>query len=268
MLPARRDRGPGGRIAWRSPPGRFHPFSGLGTSMSEILPGVHLVDGVNPSPDFTTNMLLLKDAKGGSWTLVDTGLPPGKSPHDVVAQLEKYCAAHNVALSAIRNILITHLHADHTGNLKALAERTKARVFTHWIEACYIAGDPPYKGPGMPPPDRVDISEKLRDGDHVDVFDGVVAYATPGHTPGHTSYYCPTRKILFAGDSVFNVGGKIVISQKQYTFSQSLALISLRRMASWDIDAVVMYHGAPILHGAGPMLKAAAREGYGTDPEN
>jgi glyoxylase-like metal-dependent hydrolase (beta-lactamase superfamily II) len=236
--------------------------------MPEILPGVHLVDGVNPSPDFTTNMLLLKDAKGSSWTLLDTGLPPGKSPVNVVAQLESYCQAQKIPFSSIRNILITHLHADHTGNLKALAERTKARTFTHWIEACYIAGDPAYKGPGMPPPDRFDISEKLHDGEQIDVFEGVVAYATPGHTPGHTSYYCPSRKILFAGDSLFNVGGKIVVSQKQYTFSQSLAVISVRRLAHLDVESVVQYHGAPVLKGAGPMVKAAAHEGYGAPPEN
>lgn len=237
--------------------------------MSEILPGVHLIDGVNPSPQFTTNILLLKDAKGGTWTLLDTGLPAGKSPVNVVDLIERYCGDHKIPFSSIRHILITHLHADHTGNLKALAERTKARVFTHWIEACYLAGDPPYRGPGMPPPDRFDVSEKLRDGEAIDVFDGLVAYATPGHTPGHTSYYCPSRKILFAGDAVFGTAsGGLELSQKQYTFSQSLALISVRRAATWDVESVIEYHGSPVLRGGGAALRAAAKAGYGSDPEN
>lgn len=237
--------------------------------MTEILPGVHLVDGVNPSPDFTTNILLLKDAKGSSWTLLDTGLPRGKSPVDTAKVIEQYGERHGIPLSSVKHILITHLHADHTGNLKALVERTKAKTYTHWIEACYIAQDPPYKGPGMPPPDRVDITEKLRDGDKLDhVFDGVVALATPGHTPGHTTYYCPSRKILFAGDSVFGGNGGMVVSAKEYTFSQSLAVISLRRLATLDVESVIMYHGSPILKGAGAKLKSAAKEGYGSDPEN
>lgn len=236
--------------------------------MAEILPGVHLVDGVNPSPDFTTNILLLKDKKGGSWTLLDTGLPPGKSPTNASEQIEKYGQHHGIPLSSIKHILITHLHADHTGNLKVLAERTKAKVYAHWIEASYIEGDPPYKGPGMPPPDRVPISEKLRDNTELEVFDGVVALATPGHTPGHTTYYCPSRKLLFAGDAVFNVSGKIEVSVKDYTFSQSLAVISLRRLAALDVESVIMYHGSPVLKGAGALLKDAAKKGYGADPEN
>lgn len=237
--------------------------------MSEILPGVHQIEGINPSPEFTTNVLLLKDAKGGTWTLLDTGLPAGKSPVNVIGQIEKYCAGHQIPISSIRHILITHLHADHTGNLKALAERTKAKVYAHWVEACYIAGDPPYKGPGMPPPDRFEVTEKLRDGAQLDLFDGLVAYSTPGHTPGHTSYYCPSRKILFAGDSLFGTkGGGLEVSQKDYTFSQSLAVISVRRQASWDVESVIEYHGAPVLKGAGAALKAAAKAGYGRDPEN
>lgn len=236
--------------------------------MAEILPGVHLIDGVDPSPSFTTNIVLLKDAKGGGWTLLDTGLPAGKSPAPVVGLLEKYAQAHGIALSSIRNILITHLHADHTGNLKELAAKTKAKVYAHWVEAAFLAGDPPYKGPGMPPPDRVEVHEKLKDGTALDVFDGLVAVASPGHTPGHLSYYCPSRKILFAGDAVFNVEGRIVVSSKEFTFSQSLALISLRRLATLDVESVVMYHGTPVLHGGAAPLRAAAREGYGSEPTN
>ncbi len=236
--------------------------------MPEILPGVHLVEGVSPSPDFTTNILLLKDKKGGSWTLLDTGLPPGKAPTDVAAQIEKYGQQHGIPLSSVKNIVITHLHADHTGNLKALQAKTGAKVFAHWIEAAYIEGDPPYKGPGMPPPDRVQITEKVRDHTELDLFDGLVALYTPGHTPGHTTYYCPSRKILFAGDSVFNMGGTFEVSAKDYTFSQSMAVISLRRLATLDVESVIMYHGAPVLKGGAAHLKAAAKKGYGSTPEN
>ncbi|MDE1821995.1 MAG: MBL fold metallo-hydrolase [Euryarchaeota archaeon] len=230
--------------------------------MPEILPGVHLVEGVNPSPDFTTNVLLLKDAKGATWTLLDTGLPPGKAPTNAIPQIESYLARHGTDLSAVRNILITHLHADHTGNLKELARRTGAKVFAGREEAEYLEGRKVYTGPGMPPPDRVDIHEKLKDGDTIDLFEGLVALATPGHTPGHTSYYCPSRRVLFPGDSVFNVGGKIAVSLKEYTFSPTLAISSLRREAGLDVESVVMYHGAPVLSGGGAMLRSAAQSGY------
>ena len=226
--------------------------------MTEILPGVHAIDGIDPSPDFTTNVLLLKDAKGGTWTLLDTGLPKEAGYDGGPAIVERYCAQHSIPLGSIRRIVITHLHLDHTGGLGELARKTGARIFAHWIEAAFIAKDPPYEGPGMPPKEAIQVHEKLKDGDTLDSFEGLVAYHSPGHTPGHTSYYCPARKILFAGDAVFNTGGKLVVSLKEYTFSSPLAQISVRRLAGLPVESVIQYHGAPVLKGGGKLLSAAA----------
>lgn len=227
--------------------------------MAEILPGVHAIDGIDPSEDFTTNVLLLKDAKGGTWTLLDTGLPAGEGYPGGAVAIERYCHAKNIPLSSIRRILLTHLHLDHTGNLTELAKRTGAKVLSHWIEAAFIAKDPPYTGPGLPPKVAFEVSERLKDGDPVDAFEGLVAYHTPGHTPGHTSYYCPSRKILFAGDALFGEAGSLVVSPPQYTFSSPLASISLRRLSELDVEAVVQYHGAPALKGGRAQLAGALK---------
>lgn len=228
--------------------------------MSEILPGVHAIDGINPSDDFTTNVLLLRDAKGGSWTLLDTGLPASDGYPGGAAAVERYCASHHIPLTSIQRILITHLHLDHTGNLATLAKKTGAKIFAHWLDAAFIAKNPPYTGPGMPPRDAVEVTEKLKDGDEVDAFEGLVAVHTPGHTPGHVSYFCPARRILFAGDAVFGEGSGLVVSTPQYTFSSPLALISLRRLAELDVEAVVEYHGTPVLKGGKAKLADAARK--------
>lgn len=227
--------------------------------MAEILPGVHAIDGIDPSEDFTTNVLLLKDAKGGTWTLLDTGLPAGEGYPGGAVAIERYCKAKGIPLSSIHHILLTHLHLDHTGNLAEMAKKTGAKVLSHWIEAAFIAKNPPYTGPGMPPRDAFEVSEKLKDGDTVDSFEGLVALHTPGHTPGHTSYYCPSRKILFAGDAVFGEGGSLVVSTPQYTFSPPLATISVRRLAELDVEAVVEYHGHPILKEGKARLAGALR---------
>lgn len=227
--------------------------------MSEILPGVHAIDGIDPSPDFTTNVLLLKDERGGTWTLLDTGLPKQPGYDGGASIVERYCAKNSIPVSSIKRILLTHLHLDHTGSLADMAKKTGARIYAHWIEAAFIAKNPPYEGPGMPPREAVNVHEKFKDGDTVDAFDGLVAYHTPGHTPGHTSFYSPSRKILFAGDAVFNNGGVLVVSPKEYTFSGPLATISLRRLAELDVEAVVQYHGAPMLKGGKKHLADAAR---------
>ncbi len=226
--------------------------------MSEILPGVHAIDGIDPSPDFTTNVLLLKDAHGGTWTLLDTGLPKDDGYDGGPAIVERYCDQHGIALSAIKRIVLTHLHLDHTGGLHELARKTGAKTYAHWIEAAFIAKHPAYEGPGMPPREPFEIHEKIKDGDQLDSFEGLVAYHSPGHTPGHTSYYCPARKILFAGDAVFNTGGKLVVSLKEYTFSSPLAQISVRRLSGLDVESVIQYHGAPLLRSGKRALEGAA----------
>jgi len=217
--------------------------------MVEILPGVHQVEGVDPSPDFTTHVYLVKD-KGASWTLIDTGLPGSHT-----ATLA-YLAKVKVEPTAVKKILLTHLHRDHTGSLKILAEKTRARTFAHWIEAAYIANDPKYDGPGSPPAEPFRVDETLKDGDAVDAAGGLIAYHTPGHTPGHTSYYQPEHKILFSGDLFFGDGEQVTLTPPEYTHHTPTAQISARRMGQLSIDALMTYHGGPVLRKGGPAVRA------------
>lgn len=216
--------------------------------MSEILPGVHLIDGIDPDPNFTTHVYLVKD-KGSSWTLIDTGLP------GAFEKVEAYLAKLRVEPSAIKKILITHLHRDHTGSLKHLAQKTGARTFAHWIEADYIAERPKYDGPGTPPAEPFRVDEVLKDGEMVDAAGGLIAYHTPGHTPGHTSYYQPERKILFSGDLFFGAGAGAILTPPEYTHHTPTAQISARRMSQLSIDSLMSYHGGPFLKNGGATVR-------------
>jgi glyoxylase-like metal-dependent hydrolase (beta-lactamase superfamily II) len=217
--------------------------------MAEILPGVHQVEGVDPSPDFSTHVYLLKD-RGGTWTLLDTGLPGAH------AATLRYLKHIQVEPSAIRRILLTHLHMDHTGSLRKMVEATHARTFAHWIEAAFIAGKPPYDGPGSPPKEHVVVDEVLKDGDTIDAFGGLTVFHTPGHTPGHTSYYQVERKILFTGDLFFGAGpGKAMLTTPDYTLHTPTAQISARRVSQLAIDSALTYHGGPILKDGGRALR-------------
>ncbi|MGC2035383.1 MAG: MBL fold metallo-hydrolase [Thermoplasmata archaeon] len=216
--------------------------------MAEILPGVHQVEGVDPSPDFTTHVYLVRD-KGPTWTLIDTGLPG--SDRAILAYLQK----HKIEPGSIRTILITHLHLDHTGNLKKMIEHTKARTYAHWLDAAFIAMDPPYDGPGSPPKEPVKVDERLKDGDRIDAGGGLVAYHTPGHTPGHTAYYSPDRKILFSGDLFFVLDGKLALTVSDYTHHDQSALISARRVSDLSPESLLTYHGGPVPKGAAHAVK-------------
>ena len=216
--------------------------------MAEILPGVHQVEGVDPSPDFSTHVYLLKD-RGSSYTLLDTGLPGADAA--ILAYLKKI----RVEPTAIKKILLTHLHRDHTGNLRRLVEATRAKTFAHWLEAAFIACDPPYDGPGTPPAEPVRIDEVLKDGDAIDAAGGLVAYHTPGHTPGHTAFYQAERKILYSGDLFFGEGPKLVLTVPAYTHHTPSAKVSARRVAQLSVDSVMTYHGGPFLKGGGAAVR-------------
>jgi glyoxylase-like metal-dependent hydrolase (beta-lactamase superfamily II) len=217
--------------------------------MAEILPGIHMVEGVDPSPDFSTHVYLLKD-QGSSWTLIDTGLPGSH------AAIEAYLAKQKIEPTSVKKILLTHLHRDHTGALKALANRTHARTFAHWIEAAYIAGDPPYNGPGAPPLEPFTVDETIKDGDTIDAAGGLIAYHTPGHTPGHTSYYQAERKLLFSGDLFFVDGDQVALTPPEFTLHVPTALISARRMNQLSVDSLLTYHGGPVLKNGGKAMRA------------
>ncbi|HTP54264.1 MAG TPA: MBL fold metallo-hydrolase [Thermoplasmata archaeon] len=220
--------------------------------MAEILPGVHQVEGVDPSPDFSTHVYLVKD-KGPSWTLIDTGLPGAH------AAIFAYLAKIKVEPTAVKHVLITHLHRDHTGSLKAIAGQTHARTFAHWLEAAFIANDPKYDGPGTPPAEAFTVDERLKDGDTVDAGGGLIAYHTPGHTPGHTSYYQPERKILFSGDLFFGEGERVTLTPPDFTLHTGTARVSARRMSQLSIDALMTYHGGPVLQHGGAAVRTVVQ---------
>jgi glyoxylase-like metal-dependent hydrolase (beta-lactamase superfamily II) len=216
--------------------------------MPEILPGVHMVEGVDPSPDFTTHVYLVKDP-GPSWTLIDTGLPGS----DVA--IVKYLEAHRIPVASIRSIVITHLHRDHVGGLRRMIERTKAKTYAHWIDAAFIEMKPKYDGPGTPPAEPVSVDERLKDGDRIDAGGGLVAYHTPGHTPGHTSYYLPDRKLLFSGDLFFGGGREILLTVPDFTHHTPTAQISARRISALPVEALLTYHGGPYTTGGHALIQ-------------
>lgn len=216
--------------------------------MTELLPGVHVVDDLSGDKNFTTNVFLIKDA-GATWTMIDAGLP-GASP-----RVEAYLKAHRIEPRSIQRILLTHLHRDHTGGLKAAVALTGAKTYAHWIEAGFLAGHPPYDGPGAPPTEPIAVDEILKDGDPVDAGGGLIAYHTPGHTAGHTAYYQPERRILFSGDLFFGLPNGLSLTLPEYTLHTGTAQVSARRVGALTIESLMTYHGGPYAKGAAAHVK-------------
>lgn len=92
----------------------------------------------------------------------------------------------------LTGILVTHHHADHTGGIDALRERTGSWVVGPARETIPAPFTP------------------LHDGDHVDALGlRFQVLDVPGHTAGHIAYYCDAmngQPLLFCGDTLFSAG--------------------------------------------------------------
>ncbi|WP_344400404.1 MBL fold metallo-hydrolase [Streptomyces longisporus] len=194
---------------------------------------------------------------GDELTLIDTGTA------DCAAQIEEALDG------ALRRIVLTHWHEDHTGSAAELAARHGAEVLAHRLEAPVIrgetAGAPPvledFEVPilaALPPlspapPCRVD--REVEDGDVLDFGGGAVVVAVPGHTDGSIALHLPGPSVLFTGDAVANVGRTML---GVFNTDRARAVQSLHRLAELKADTAVFGHGDPIVHGAATALQEAA----------
>lgn len=167
----------------------------------------------------------------------------------------------------ISRILVTHLHADHTGNLAALKAATGAPASMHGEDARLVeqgvSSRPCQPAPGllnwlfvriMMPlftssgVEPAVIEEELQDGDVLDIARGLEVIHVPGHAAGQVAFLWREQGgVLFAADAAANRGG---LGYPPLFEDQELALASLRKLAGIDFSTACFGHGAPLLEGA------------------
>jgi N-acyl homoserine lactone hydrolase len=162
--------------------------------------------------------VLVKTSVG--WVLLDTGTDArrfrGPNPDDLYAPcgppsfptdgdpLIDALATHGLTPADLAYASISHLHFDHSGGLRHLAQAgvevyIQRRELDFAMSAAgradaYLRED--YSNP--------DIKWRILDGD-AEIAPGIDAIATPGHTPGHMSYRVRMAKSgtwIFAMDAI------------------------------------------------------------------
>jgi glyoxylase-like metal-dependent hydrolase (beta-lactamase superfamily II) len=216
----------------------------------EIVPGIHRVDGVN------ANVYLVID--GREVTVIDTGMP--RNAEKIVA----YARGMGLQPSRISKIILTHCHVDHAGSAHELKKITGAKIAIHREDADYMAG-----GRAMPSPKGgVGVLLKLFSLffkftpvqpdiilEEKDKVGKIMVIHTPGHTPGSISLYDSKRKVLFVGDALRFVKGKIEGPPERFTLDAQQAEKSVEKISKIDFDVMLSGHGEPLKSDASAKIK-------------
>lgn len=217
---------------------------------------MNITDSLHKIPNVTANVYLLLDADG--LALIDVGLPRNEE------KILTYIASLGYSADDLKHILITHADSDHAGSLGPLLRYTPASAYASQLEAEAIRAGKfsrplklhgwrkwlyrmtiPFFGPAPVPVETV-----LADGDTLPILGGLQVVFSPGHTPGHLSYFAPEAGILFCGDSLRVIKGQLSISRGASTWDESLAVDSALKQAALGAKIVCAGHG-PVLRDGG-----------------
>jgi metallo-beta-lactamase class B len=155
-------------------------------------------------------------------------------------------------LSDIKVITSTHGHWDHVGDLAGFQKVSKARVLMSERDAPVLesGGNLDYRRPegrGIIY-DPIKVDQRLKDGDKFQLgTTEITAIATPGHTPGATSFSFPiqdgsrTYNVLIANMPGINDGVKLLGSPGYPTIVQDFAS-TIARMKGLSPDIWVSSH--------------------------
>ena len=227
--------------------------------------GRRVVRGVLQLTHPISNAYLLDGGSG--LVLVDCGMPGRLA--ELRREIER---ARHVAGRDLAAIVITHAHVDHAGSLARLAATVHAPVLVGTRDAARIreGGVPPASKPtgplgrlmaAMSPGFAIEASRVdalVEDGSEVPGAPGMRAIATPGHTPGHTSFLWPEQGgVLFAGDVAVNVLG---LRESFVHDDRQVARATLARLAELEFEVAVFGHGPPIVgHAVAHFRRLAER---------
>ncbi|MFC4320478.1 MBL fold metallo-hydrolase [Litchfieldia salsa] len=201
------------------------------------------------------------------FVLIDAGMP--RSSDDILSMVEEQYGNG----SRPKAIILTHGHFDHIGGIIELVNKWEVPVYAHELELPYLRGEKSYPLPDstveggmvakmspMFPNEPIDLTN------HVNPLppNGSVPEMpewrwihTPGHSPGHVSFFREEDRTLIVGDAFVTVKQdelyKVFTQQKEIngpprylTTDWQAAWDSVRELEKLKPLVAVTGHGAPM----------------------
>jgi glyoxylase-like metal-dependent hydrolase (beta-lactamase superfamily II) len=191
--------------------------------------------------------------------VIDTGVE-GSAPAILKGLMRLGCPPE-----ALKAILITHAHYDHTGSAAALAQQTAAPVIASQIDAPLIeagsAGRLSTPKPGAlnrvlfarlvtNGPQMVascPVTQRVQDQDRLALCGGIEVIALPGHSAGQVGFRLLASGDVFVGDALRNIVRPDLSGWHEDAQAEQESLRSLARLP-WQ--RLFVGHGRPISRAA------------------
>jgi glyoxylase-like metal-dependent hydrolase (beta-lactamase superfamily II) len=226
----------------------------------EIAPGVHAVRLLN------VYAFLIDEPQ---LTLIDAGLIGS------AGRLQRHIERIGRSPDDLARIICTHAHPDHIGGVRELAGEREVEVLMHPADldgltvtlrdavanrnrGQLIAYFTRHPGEATP----------VEDGQVLPILGGLRVVHTPGHTPGSICLYAERLKLLFVGDTLQVIRGKVTFASRVFSEDLPLARASVARIAALDIETIAFSHYPPLREGVNEVLRAlAARAASKSEPK-
>ncbi len=237
-------------------------------SDEQIVPIDEIAEGLSGLKITFVNVFGLQH-QDGSWTLIDTALPFSAS------RIKSW--AEKTFKRPPNAIVLTHGHFDHAGAAKELSEQWDVPVYAHALEFPYLTGLKEYPAPDwkagggvMPlmsptlPRGPIDLGSRLKElpgeGSELSLAEmpGWKLIHTPGHTPGHVSFFRESDRTLLVGDAFCTTKAESFFAANlfqpaelhgppsYFTSDWGAAKVSVRKLAGLEPVTVAPGHGKPL----------------------
>jgi glyoxylase-like metal-dependent hydrolase (beta-lactamase superfamily II) len=232
-----------------------------------------LADAFRPARRTSVNTFLIQ-SKGRS-ALVDTG--SGNYLQPSAGKVQQNLKAAGIDPASIDTILLTHMHPDHSAGLTDMSNGKlffpKAELvmheneLPHWFDdgAMTKVDERSQKMYFLAGREQVEPYKKqTRLFKQGEVFPGVTAVPSPGHTPGHTAYLIASgnEQLMIWGDTVHVPEVQTAFPEAGMAFDTDLAAAAASRKRMFDRVASdgVLIAG---MHLHFPAFSRLARKGDG-----